>query len=277
MIEVTGIFRYPLTGAAAESLEVSNVLPSGLEHDRHLVLYDSSVEGKVKPRVSQKQLPRLACYGAFAHDETTELYLPNYGNFFVDESSVGEPVMVEEFGDATPCFDLGDQFANRFSSQLGRPALRLAIKSLDWIAGRVVPVADRACQPMHLVSMPTVRVLQARQPQSNFGAERFRANVWADGDIEPFAENDWVGKTIVINGEEYMVSRPTERCPVPGYDQRTGVNRKDVPKLYRELPKSDEKKPIVGVYLYRVARGQSVGDAQTHPQIALGQELELAS
>ncbi len=74
-----------------------------------------------------------------------------------------------------------------------------------------------------------------------------------------------------------MVSRPTERCPVPGYDQRTGTNRKDVPKLYRELPKSDDNKPIVGVYLYRMPSGRPANDKDTRPQIALGQELELAS
>ena len=59
MTEVIGVYRYPLTGARAEALEVAPVGPAGIQGDRELVLYDGSGVGPVKSRVSQKGNPTL--------------------------------------------------------------------------------------------------------------------------------------------------------------------------------------------------------------------------
>lgn len=60
MIEVVGVYRYPLTGARAEVLDSAMVGPAGLEGDRTLVLYDATCVASAKPRVSQKGNPKLA-------------------------------------------------------------------------------------------------------------------------------------------------------------------------------------------------------------------------
>jgi hypothetical protein len=270
MIEVTEINRYPLTGASAQSLEVAHVVPAGIDLDRALVLFDDSVEGDIKPRISQRELPMLACFGAIATEATTELYIPNYGNFYVDADATGELVTVSEFGDETPCFDLGDDFARRFQRSLNRPDIRLGLKTPEWLAGGVVAPSERTNRPIHIVTRATIREIQRRLPSAQFGADRFRPGVLVDGDIEPFEENEWVGKQLTIAGVAFFVSKLTARCPVPGYDQRRGINRKDVPKAYRELPKNDKNKPVVGVYAYPMLGLGESGD------IAIGDIVSLS-
>jgi hypothetical protein len=49
--------------------------------------------------------------------------------------------------------------------------------------------------------------------------ERFRPNVVLDGDLEPFAEDDWV--EVQVGEVRLRVSEPCDRCPVPGIDPAT--------------------------------------------------------
>lgn len=169
-------------------------------------------------------------------------------------------MIVDEFGDQVPANDMGDRFAARLSQFLGVPGVRLARKAQDWLAGGVTPPALRHNRAIHIVNRATVRAVQARMPESTFGTERFRPSIVVDGEIEAFQENEWLNEQIVIGGVTYAVNALTKRCPVPGYDQRMGRNRKDVPKLYRDLPKADNK-PVFGVYAY--------------PLIAIGDGAEL--
>ncbi len=74
MIEVTGVHRYPLTGARAESLEIATVAPAGIKGDRVLVLYDGNNESPAKPRVSQLRARPLATVAAVMAPEAVELY-----------------------------------------------------------------------------------------------------------------------------------------------------------------------------------------------------------
>jgi len=41
---------------------------------------------------------------------------------------------------------------------------------------------------------------------------RFRANLWLDG-LEPWAEREWVGRTLTVGGATLEVVKPIGRCP----------------------------------------------------------------
>lgn len=249
MIEVTQICRYPLTGGRAEVLETAELLGSGLKDDRKLLLYrPGQTEEDPPKRVSQLEYSTLACVQARTTEGATELYIPNYGNFYVSNTDDQPDIVVDEFTDHVPVIDTGDQFARRFQRYLGSETVRLAQKSAAWMRGEVVAPSKRSNRPLHIVSMASVRALQAKLPTARFGVERFRPNIVIDGDLEPFEENKWLEHSIVINGVACRITKLTQRCPVPGYDQWTGIKKKDVPKGYRMLEKDIKNRPIFGVY-----------------------------
>lgn len=252
MFEVESLHEYPLTGGRAVDVSTSTINAAGLTGSRLFVLYDTAVDPREAPnRVSQKQFPRLArvvSQVAFGNrllysvegDELTGLVKFDYAR--------GADTWVNEFGDLTPAVDAGDEVASQFAAYLGHDTVRLAFKSASWRHPEAVEAADRAVAPLHIVTTASVAALQERAGSAEFGAERFRPDIIIDTD-EPFIENGWVGCTLNIGGVEIKILRPTKRCPVPGYDQTTGENKKDVPKLYRALDKADGK-PVFGVYGY---------------------------
>lgn len=248
MIEVVQICRYPLTGARAETLEHADILASGLRGDRKLLLYQAASEDEPAKRASQLEFPSLSCVQARTAEDSTEIYIPNYGNFYIQDTDDPTELTINEFGDQVPAVDAGDAFARRFQKYLGKENLRLAQKSAAWMLGGLTHPQERVNRPLHIVSMASVRELQQRMPLANFGAERFRPNIVIDGDLEPFEENQWLEHPVVINGIAYQITQLTQRCPVPGYDQRTGAKKKDVPKLYKGLQKNSKNRPVFGVY-----------------------------
>jgi uncharacterized protein YcbX len=70
---------------------------------------------------------------------------------------------------------------------------------------------DYGC--IHLISSSTLDHFQKMYPESHFDERRFRPNLVIHSDSEPFIENSWVGRTIMI-GDELMlrVSIPCPRC-----------------------------------------------------------------
>jgi uncharacterized protein YcbX len=271
---VAEIDRYLLTGGHAESLEHTAVHQMGITGDRQLVVYDSSsvdeVDGRhAFARVSQKQLPRLALVGA-VEDGVVHESLDQYGFTLTigrDEWHVplsnaqGEVSYVNEFGDRTPIVDMGDEPAEVINGHLATATLRLGRKSPDWVAGKIGPEsADRRVAPLHVVFTSTLDLLE-RRSGITIPANRTRANLVIDdlsvsGPREDFLEPQLVGTDMLVGDSlRLKVHRLTGRCPVPGIDQETGVQMKDVQQAYRFAPRSP--KPTIGVYAYPTAWSSS--------------------
>ena len=66
---------------------------------------------------------------------------------------------------------------------------------------------------LHAVTLPTLRRLDELQPSSRFDVDRFRPNVVLEGDLRPFGENEWSGRTLRL--AEHVTAPvliPTMRC-----------------------------------------------------------------
>jgi uncharacterized protein YcbX len=282
--ELIAIDQFPLTGARAVPLDEAALGPAGLTNDRQYVLYDATEPAPAhkyneRPpyvpdtyaRVSQRQEPGLAQLTA-TYGEPGGLYVWHDNTDILEINLMRDPaqaysIFVGEFGDSTPCVDAGDDAADFFCSYLGREGIRLARKTDGWMSGEGVLPKDRANAPLHIVSADSVDALQGEQ-DVYFGHDRFRPGLVATsvGAIE----TRWIGRVIRI-GEAYArVTRATERCPVPGTHQRTGENRKDVPRLYRGFPRGPNGKPAFGVYAYPLLEPD-----KERPVIRQGDEIEL--
>jgi uncharacterized protein YcbX len=67
----------------------------------------------------------------------------------------------------------------------------------------------------HLVSLPTLRGAGERYGDLDWDVRRFRPNLVVDGDLAPFAEDEWVGSTLRIGSAELSVMAGTVRCAMP--------------------------------------------------------------
>lgn len=266
MPSVESIHYFPFTGAQGINPESAQVTWSGLLNDRQFILYDSDLSSRSHAtRISQKQYPKLAVVktGFSSEAKGVELTLPTESNDEVEPSEfkttvlpilgVDKEVLVEEFGDLTHCFDAGDTAAQLFADYLQHPSVRVARRSQAWnMAMRGQRPSGRAVAPFHIVTTASVNALQQRSEGRSFGADRFRPNLVIDAGETPFVEREWIGGVLQVGGVAIKIHRETKRCNVPGIDQTTGRNVKDVPKLYPGLAKTEDGKPLFGVYGYPI-------------------------
>lgn len=138
---------------------------------------------------------------------------------------------------------------------------------LDWL--RPIWPADKP-PPARLVSAPEP-LTDTRKPfisinsldslhevetliGQRLGTERWRGNLWIDG-FAPFAELDWIGRTIRIGAAELKVRAAIGRCAATSVDTQTGQPDID---MVRALTKS-RGQPKFGVYA-EVIRGAEIAE-----------------
>jgi uncharacterized protein YcbX len=253
---VADIRTYPLTGARCIEAESAVLGPGGFDGDHVFLLYGNNKDGRPE-RVSQKQTsllaqltPRFDSEGRLHIVRDTTLVEQGATPWGVTVPALAQASFVEvlEFGDPTPCIDMGDDVAKEFSDFLGRD-VRLARKIDEWLAGGGIEPAARANATLHIGLHETVEFLADKLSNPDIGTDRIRAELIVKG-FPALADASWVGGILLI-GDKARVSIDchTKRCPVPGHDQITGQNMKDLPRAYPYTVKApDDGKPTIGVY-----------------------------
>jgi uncharacterized protein YcbX len=107
---------------------------------------------------------------------------------------------------------------------------------------------------VHIVTTATLRTLSRAYPQGRFDWRRFRPNIIAELDAEGFAENDWVGRRILV-GDELMleVLIPCPRCVMTTLSQGdlpldSGILRTAAQRNTVMIAPLGQAMPSVGVY-----------------------------
>lgn len=59
---------------------------------------------------------------------------------------------------------------------------------------------------------------------------RFRMNLWLDG-VEPWAEQEWIGKEITVGAARLRIIDPCKRCNATNANPSTGSRNTDLPRL----------------------------------------------
>lgn len=78
---------------------------------------------------------------------------------------------------------------------------------------------------LHVLTQATLRGLSTLAPGVDFDARRYRPGVLVGGDLETFAENSWVGRTLSLGADARIsVSLPTMRCVMTTLAQ-SGLDR----------------------------------------------------
>lgn len=290
MAEVSQLTVYPLTGGRGEDVSRVTAWPYGFKGDRDYVFYDP----ETNLRVSEKEVPELLQFGMSRDPQVLPAYTFSNASkpdvlwhagkeraFVIDHMRFGDwtDVDIDEFGDKVEALDVSTakpELTSYLSTIAGKD-IRLAIKKENFHLGpsffRRPPIApaERANAPVHIITEASAAIFLELGLSMPEILRRFRANMVVRG-TEQFEETDWPGKVLRIGERACLaITQKTRRCPVPGRDSRTGENMKDIPTLYRSLPKADNGKPSFGVYGYPIPSRGVLADV-----IRLGDTVEVA-
>jgi len=132
--------------------------------------------------------------------------------------------------------------------------------ALQLVDAGVIALTDVEPPYLSIINLASLRDLEAK-----IGAVidplRFRGNIMIDG-LAPWAEFDWVGKTITIGAVTLNVTKRIQRCVATAVNPVSAVRDIDIPALLRQHYDHMD----CGVYA-EVVRGGIVrpGDALTPP------------
>ena len=250
---VKEIWRYPVKGMAGEALSAGTLTDRGLAGDRVWALRDE----KRREIQSCKFRPQLLLCSARCRDDRMHEDVPHVDVTFPDgtivasddaeihtrlSSLTGHASTLEALRPASETnFYLRhklddhtwlDELKATFDREAGEPLpdfSQLPPVLVDHVS---VPGTFFLVTPLHFVTTATLQHLRQVNPQADWDARRFRPNIvieTAPG-FAGLAEQDWVGKRVVVGSAAVDCVGATPRCGAvtraqPGMKADTGVLR----------------------------------------------------
>jgi uncharacterized protein len=213
---VVSVRRYPVKSMLGEALNAADVTERGLLGDRVFGLVDAA-DGKVASAKNPRKWPRLfdfrAAFTAAARPgaplPTIRITLP--GGAVTDSTqedcdrllseALGRPVRLETRALPAPVLE-------EYWPDIEGMAHREAVTDEATLADTFFDLAF-----VHLLTTATLDRLRDLYPAGRFEASRFRPNLVVDTGADGFAENDWIGRTVVIGEQVRLkITRPCGRC-----------------------------------------------------------------
>ncbi|MEU7674258.1 MOSC N-terminal beta barrel domain-containing protein [Micromonospora taraxaci] len=267
-MRLTSIHTYPVKGCHRLDHDGAFVQPWGLAGDRRWMVVDADGVG-----VTQRDTTRLVGLRATVHDGGLTLRADGQPDLDVPEPSGGEPVPVRTFRSRmfpVPALAAGPAADDWLGALLGRPVRlvwlaqptrHLAAGTREHDTGDQVTFAD--AYPLLLANTASLDALNdwlAEAGEEPVPMTRFRPNLVVDG-ASPWAEDDWVGRSLRIGDLRFRAAGPCDRCVVTTTDQETGVRTKE-PLRTLGRHRNVKQKLLFGLNLVPVDSGQlTVGDA----------------
>jgi len=124
----------------------------------------------------------------------------------------------------------------------------------DRIVSRGLGMTESDYPSVSVLSETSLGAL-SQQMGTPLSPHRFRGNLWLDG-AEPFAELDWIGRSIRIGEAVLQIKERTARCPATHANPMTGLRDADPPgALQRGFGHQD-----FGVYAVVIKGGRIATD-----------------
>jgi uncharacterized protein YcbX len=232
---IRAIFRYPVKSMAGELLDVAKLGWHGIEGDRRFAFRRLADKSEF-PWLTASKLPQLLLYEPFGLDSNGGEQLPTH---------VRTPDGKE--------FELrSDELRAELSSRYGS-----AVELMNLKHG----IFDQAC--ISVINLSTIQGVE-RGSGRDLDVRRFRPNIVIDtGGAEPFAEDKWVGRTLMFaegNSSASPLAVPTpaigvtmrdERCVMVNLDPNTAQKDSEVMKTVVRMNEN-----CAGVYGTVVSAGE---------------------
>ncbi|MEM7415844.1 MAG: MOSC N-terminal beta barrel domain-containing protein [Gemmatimonadota bacterium] len=223
---VVGLWRYPVKSMAAEMLDEAPITWQGIAGDRRWAF--------VRDRMVQSGFPWLT----LRQHPGMNRYTPTFVDPTRPESSA--TVVTSPSGETLEVTD--PKLAEELHPE-GARVLRQSRGAFDAF-------------PLSVISIQSIDAI-GRRVGLELEPGRFRPNILLDlGDGEPFAEDQWVGRTLQIGGTRVRIDKRDGRCVVITTDVQTGSRS---PEILEAVAKSRDG--CLGVYASTVDEGTiSIGD-----------------
>ncbi len=258
MIEVSGLYVYPVKSCAGVAVEEAEVTATGFDLDRRWM-----VIGEDGSFLSQRAHPELARIRVGISDQRLHLEGPHLPTLHVPLERESAPTLrVTVWRDECPAVDEGQDAAAFFSRHLGCPArlVRLADDDARPVSGPAAQPGDRVGfadgYPFLLLSQASLDGLN-RRLSLPVPMDRFRPNIVITG-CGPHDEDGWY--VLRIGPVDFRVAKPCARCVVTITDQFTGERGPEPLRTLAEY-RSRDGQVLFGQNLIHAGRGVlRVGD-----------------
>ncbi len=255
---VVSLWRYPVKSMMGEELNATEVAERGLLGDRAYALVDSS-DGKVATAKNPRKWPRLFDFRATliepprvaAKVPPVRIALPDGTTVTSDQSDLNQILSKALNREVT----LGAVQRGAVSAEEYWPDME-GLDHRDTVTDFTLPEGTFFdCAMVHLLTTATLDRLRELYPQGRFEVRRFRPNIVVQlgSGEKSFAENAWVGHTLVIGTAVRLnITGPCGRCVMTTLAQ--GDLSRD-PGILRTAAQHNHVN--VGVYA-AVARGGTI-------------------
>ena len=224
-VALSGLYVYPIKSCAGISLDTSELIATGLRHDRRWMLVDGSGEF-----MSQRAHPRLALISTHLSEEHLTVSAPGMPDLRMPlQQENGNLIDVEVWGDVNKGALVGEE-ADRWFGEFLRFPCRLVRKpdddprpvdSIYAQSGDQASFADGFA--FLLISEASLDDLNSRL-EDPLPMNRFRPNFVVSG-CDAYAEDGW-GR-LQIGGVPFRVAEGCPRCAITTTDQETGERGKE--------------------------------------------------
>jgi uncharacterized protein len=228
---IAQLWTYPIKGCQGHSTSLVHALPTGLLHDRSMMV----VAAHGGQFVTQRGFPAMALIRPLIVGDTLTLSAPNMPALSLSMRAHDGSRAVTVWRDTLPAIDMGDAAAQWFSAALKAP---LRLVRFDAAQQRVIktPLASLPQAQHHfsdgypylVLSLASLRALNERLLASASPAisvDRFRANIIIDG-VDAHTE-DYAATMTHASGAVIALHSACTRCSVPTIDQATGQQSPD--------------------------------------------------
>jgi uncharacterized protein YcbX len=231
-MRVERIYRYPVKGLSAESLEeVELSAGETIPYDRRFALAQGDAPfDEAAPRFLPKQ--NFACMMKNAKVVLVRAAFDPRGKtlaLFADDhpplsASTATPEGKAAIGEWLIRF-LGEE-ARFGTAPDGSP------RAPRFTEAPGHAFTDQARKGVSLLNLASLDAL-SRAIGQRLDPLRFRANVYFSG-LPAWAEHDWVGQEVLLGGARLSVFKRTVRCPATQVNLETGERDLDVPRLLKQ-------------------------------------------
>jgi uncharacterized protein YcbX len=219
---IAQLFRYPIKGLSAESMARVTLTPGhAFPGDRRFALRhaNSAFDPAIPTWQRKREFAMLAHTAELAKLQTT---------LDADTGTMRMGVAGQTV------------FAGNVLSAPGRRAAESAINAVINDARGALQVVDAGNIALTDMQQPYLSIINLASLQEFAGkigqsvdVARFRGNIIIDG-LVPWAEFDWIGKSIHIGSTVLSIPKRIERCAATTVNPNTAERDLDVPSLLRQ-------------------------------------------
>ncbi|GIG71003.1 MOSC domain-containing protein [Phytomonospora endophytica] len=218
-MKLAALRRYPVKSLLGESLSAAVLGEGGVAGDRRFALVDGEtglVASAKQPRLWRELLSASAV--VVGGDRVRVSF--SDGRVVVGPSAGLDAALSELTGRNVRLTDVVPEGASLHRS-VPEEVLELGVEAeVDATVstlGAILPGTFFDFAPIHLITTGTLAAIGGRSSRGMVEVERYRPNLVIDtGNGSGFAEDAWVGRTVVLGGRARLrVLLPSPRCAIP--------------------------------------------------------------